>query len=65
MIDCASNNVWVNFGCDGGFVDNALSYAAIYPIKERLIYPYIGKKQECKITSQDLTGILINDYFTV
>ena len=51
MIDCASNNVWVNFGCDGGFVDNALSYAAIYPIKERLIYPYIGKKQECKITS--------------
>ncbi len=45
MIDCASNDVWQNFGCEGGFVDNALSYAAIHPIKERFSYPYVGHIQ--------------------
>jgi hypothetical protein len=57
MLDCASNHVWANYGCDGGFVDNALAYAAIYPIKEKSIYPYVGQKQECKITQVDLNGI--------
>lgn len=65
MLDCSSNNVWVNYGCEGGFVNNALSYAAIYPIKERLFYPYIGIKKECKITKEDYTGVMIDDFYKI
>lgn len=27
LVDCASNDAWGNFGCDGGFVNYAFSYA--------------------------------------
>jgi cathepsin L len=41
MVDCASNTAWGNFGCNGGFVDYAFAYTAVYPLMEEKNYPYL------------------------
>jgi C1A family cysteine protease len=40
LVDCGSNLAWGNFGCDGGFVDYAYAYAAVYPMIQEYDYPY-------------------------
>ena len=40
IVDCASNDAWCNFGCDGGFPNYALSYAQIRAVVQEKEYPY-------------------------
>lgn len=40
LVDCASDDQWGNYGCEGGFVDYALIYAENYPLMEERNYPY-------------------------
>ena len=40
LVDCASNDAWGNFGCDGGFPNYAFSYAQINAVVQEKEYPY-------------------------
>jgi hypothetical protein len=43
LVDCASNDAWGNFGCSGGMVNFAFSYAQVNAIVQEKEYPYVRK----------------------
>ena len=46
MVDCDTNSE----GCNGGWEDKAITWAATYGLTTASAYPYKGKDQTCKIT---------------
>ena len=64
MVDCASNAVWGNFGCDGGFIDYAFAYTGVYPLMEEKDYPYRMKDEVCKF-EPSLGRVQTQDFWMV
>jgi hypothetical protein len=42
LVDCASNEKWGNFGCEGGIVPFAFEYLKTYPLMTYNEYPYVS-----------------------
>lgn len=62
LVDCASNDAWGNFGCDGGFVDYAFAYSSVYPVTEEKYYPYLAKQGKCNF-KDGRHGVRVFDHF--
>ena len=67
FLDCASNGVWGNMGCDGGWLDRAFTYAEIYPIRRLKDYPYNGSQKKCDVTSASHTygSVSVDEHYGV
>ena len=64
LVDCASTDAWGNFGCEGGFVDFAFSYASVYQLMSEWDYPYIKKEQNCYYNKKK-GGVRLDDYYEI
>lgn len=57
LLDCVPDNM----GCHGGFVFNAYNYVRSNGIYTELIYPYVGKNEECRHVSPDAPVLNVFD----
>lgn len=48
-MDCTNNDL--TFGCDGGFMEGALTQFQVNGITTDSAYKYTGKKSACKLTT--------------
>lgn len=64
----------VNYGCEGGFLASAFSYAQTHPIYEETEYPYSGHNQDCLTSSvrskfkyqiTDVNTVMSNDVYAI
>ena len=63
-MDCASTKAWGNFGCEGGFVEYGLAYAATYALEEEATYGYQEEHHECRFDYK-LGRVEVNEYWEI
>ena len=65
LVDCASNQQWGSFGCEGGFVDYAFTYSRFYPLMEEAYYPYKNVKGSICSYAPSLGRVQVKDNWKV
>ncbi|XP_045171276.2 procathepsin L-like [Mercenaria mercenaria] len=50
LVDCA-NYKYGNYGCRGGWMNNAFNYVKKYGVDSESCYPYVAKDQTCRFKS--------------
>lgn len=64
LVDCSM--AYGNYGCGGGWMDNAFNYASTHAMESESQYPYIGYNSQCKegsgsLTFSSHTDVAVND----
>ena len=61
LIDCDQHN----FGCDGGFMSNAIEYAAEHALMTKQDYPFVGHSAGACYENHDLAVVSVSSYINV